>query len=443
MKMSSDTTSRLYVASQVFRLWLEGGVLDTNVPQKFSPLLDGKVHVEQYNFDTFNHLTLEDLKGYDIIVFGMWEYNGYLTLADHEINSLVIPYIEMCNGVLLCNNAISSVFQGKGFNLIQEKFGLKVDRPATSQYNQITPNIDGITSTYPYEIQLSENSYIFTQQWISEGKVTDGDLWYKADKNDETFYLVTKDNTAIIQMGSFEMNVNEIELKILANTLTYLIQKTTDENFIDLTAVDANPPDVKVDCYSKPYHVTWEGVDKGTEYTYKVVAHDEAGKNIAETKEKTINVITDIKEYLYIIDSVENTEITEYLKKYKVTTKKEIPLNKFDFGRYFHICPVDNAGNFGKTQTCAIPPIPTQSPNINESISNISINSEGKKISKVTTAVLFIAIALIVLCAVIALIFIISHKKKVDILNKFEKEDVAPLFDKNEKDPFENDKQEN
>ncbi len=130
-----------------------------------------------------------------------------------------------------------------------------------------------------------------------------------------------------------------------------------DELFLKgVKAEDKEPPaEVEADSVKKnaldQSHLTlsWkEPEDKGTEYYHRVESYLKGSREVLSHSNVTKNtLISGVKGYYYLIDEATNTEVdsaTGFL-----VTDREIKIPVTEDVQYFHLAPVDQAGNVGAT----------------------------------------------------------------------------------------------
>ncbi len=232
----------------------------------------------------------------------------------------------------------------------------------------------GLLSNYPFNIgKIGDTFTIPMNHGLSVfGK---GDVWmqtvnptghgsYKFNeitnspstgaKGTNNFYVHTYNNTAIINSGHSFPNVSQAEVRIIANTLYYLAQLTSDTSCDDHKGQDfAKPDKVNINNVSsddKNLKVTYSKPnDNGTQYEYYVKASD--GDSTNDITSNTVSVIntSGIAGYSYVVDNIENTEPDNKI----ITTDSSIsvPLSGLDLIKpiYVHIRAIDNAGNASET----------------------------------------------------------------------------------------------
>lgn len=254
-------------------------------------------------------------------------------------------------------------------------------------YGDTTINIKkkGLLTNYPWKIgEINES---LTVPMSNTDQFTSGDVWFSYNHNNwgqcgdeintfndlsgtNNFYLTTWGNTAMIQTGHSNGEATPDEEKILANTLFYLAQLTTDTSWSDHKGQDLTSPDKPnindVNRTDNKIEVSFnEAKDNGSTYNYYLKAIGQNTNREITTKDAptTATITTGIDKYLVILDENETTDIEakteENIKNKKdifdgIETTKETNFTydkKFDGNFYVHIAAIDKAGNISETST--------------------------------------------------------------------------------------------
>ena len=187
-------------------------------------------------------------------------------------------------------------------------------------------------------------------QWSSAKEISS----YEGQEVTNNFYLTTWNNTAMIQTGHSNGAATPDEQKLLANTLFYLAQLTSDTSCDDHKGQDLTAPD-KVTITSasnddKNLNISYSKAnDNGTKYEYYVKASDgNTANDITSDTVSTINT-AGIAGYSYVIDNIENTEPNSSIDTKDLSIS--VPLSQIDLLKpiYIHIKAIDNAGNLSET----------------------------------------------------------------------------------------------
>ena len=336
--------------SASLKVWMEGGTMTENsVTTSFEAY--GKnpktgqqiIKITPISSIEFNNKP-DKIWDYDVVMFGIWDWNGNETDQPNEDSLKVIEeYIKEGYGILAGHDSIMYTQQKTGHNALsklRKYFNIEIgytdsyisDRNKTD-YNTrwayastyIIVKKNGILTNFPYELRLGTKlkipeTHTFSNAakgnvWMEfiDGSDGIGDQNYQISnyngKGSPIYYLTTWNNTAMIQTGHSNCESTDDERKILANTLFYLKQRTTATAFTDNSAQDLKAPDApttkmeRVD--DSNLQVTLNAEDKGSEYVYYIEALDanNAENVIATSNQITETVTTGTKGYYYVIDN--------------------------------------------------------------------------------------------------------------------------------------------
>ena len=340
------------------------------------------VTIQDFNANPENYL-LKDDEGnfiYDVVMFGTWDSNG----VNYDINatslSLIKEFVESGRGLLLGHDTLR---QGTMpyFTELREYLNIEVpgDKNIASSYQSVKYSVvsdyilkkkEGLLTNYPWVIDKSKLTVPKThssRQWAF------GDVWFEFTDIDTTtypsyegiiyngldgngtnnFYLTTWNNTAMIQTGHSNGQATADEQKILANTLFYLNQLSSETYLDDYSGQDVSAPNTpKISGYSFTsdgyINFTFDAVtDNGSTYEYYV---ESTSKDInITTKSNTVSdtITSGIKGYSYVIDNNATTIPDDVIEqssnatiKYKYSSTSNL---------YVHIKAIDNVGNVSET----------------------------------------------------------------------------------------------
>ena len=332
----------------------------------------GIIEVTPVTFTDFNanpsNYLFKDSDGtwnYDVIFVGAWDCNGSCSLQGKfstSTENYVSNFIDDGYGFL----------GGHDFLSFRDKFVSTggVGQGAISS-DLIVVNKKGVMTNYPWE--LGDVGTILNIPYShNNNDFVDGDIWFKyeeyttpehcktwcniATENEQgssNHYLVTKNNLGIIQTGHSNGNATADEQKILANTLFFLNQLSTDNYLNDRSGQDVKAPTMPtLNSYTftenGEINVTFNpSSDIGSKYKYYIEYEDKSGDKMAISEIKEVEILTGLKGYSYVVDSNPTTipdNIIEFSSmspvKIKTDTSKEI---------YVHIKAIDNAGNSSET----------------------------------------------------------------------------------------------
>lgn len=363
-----DGTTRTLPEAASLEMWME---LPNNENPKGYGM--GLIDVDQVEVDEFNsnpNAYLKDDNGnykYDVVAQGFWDNNGGKHLGSQAKNEL-IKFANTGRGMLVGHDVVNNA-SSKQWNLEFLDY-LNMESTPSNKYitgdDQIYPSKKGLLMNYPWDIREVGEILDIPKTHVSR-LFAKGDVWFKYvdplnikigstvgnlyenENGTNNHYLTTHNNWAMIQTGHSKGKATSDEQKILANTLFYLSQITTDTNWDDYSGQDlANPPkpaiqNVLVNSESNKIEVAIKPSDDlGTTYSYQIIA---TGENTGEkiiSNEVTVTITSGIKGYSYVIDDHEDT-----IPNGKVnSTDGKIEISgTINENSYLHIQAIDNAGN--------------------------------------------------------------------------------------------------
>ncbi|WP_238915251.1 Ig-like domain-containing protein [Clostridium sp. YIM B02555] len=318
--------------------------------------------VDITNFNTNPTNYLKDSNGnwaYDVVYFGAWNTNNGYDLSSLATTAIK-EYISTGRGVLFGHDTIYDAHP----NFWSLRSYLKMEFSSQSSgvskvqegaVTQVKINKKGLLVNYPYE--LSEVLTIPISHTTSQK--TDGDIWMKFSvspdyKDTSNFYLMSYNNCAMIQLGNNNGAATEDEQKILANTLFYLAQLTSDTSCDDHKSQDFAVPDkvtiTDVSSNNANLNVTYSKAnDNGTSYEYYVKASN--GNEAQDIISNTVSAVntSGIAGYSYVVDNVKDTEPDNKIDTLDLSISAS--LSGLDLLKpiYVHIRAIDNAGNASET----------------------------------------------------------------------------------------------
>jgi len=343
----------------------------------------GKINVTPIDITSFNANPDSFLKNgsgeyvYDVLMFGSWD-----SFFSQDLNSVsssaVRDYLDAGRGVLFGHDTQQP--SRPWFTTLSDKTNIiitggNVYPPRGSDTIRVVN--DGFLLKYPHHIPYGSDLEIppthTTDQgakgviWMNYPVVNSHPAWLNppvvVNGGTNDWYLTTWNNAAMIQTGHSSGSSTVDERKIIANTLWYLAQFTTDTDADVCSAPDADAPEApaanrqSADCSI----IDISSYDNGTEYKFYVQATNTIDYNdvivsnelIVQNKSglrgffvsedsnpsgapDTLNVAT------VFISAVDNAAVT-----YTVS----------NLSNYIHIQAVDYAGNLSTVTTLS--PLPT------------------------------------------------------------------------------------
>ena len=415
------------------KMWMEGGsytyneqTLSSEAFGKFPSSADQVIKVTPISKSEFDLMSLDDMKNYDVIVFGFMDANG-LTGAiptDDAINR-VSAYIDLGYGVLFGHGCVGYYFGNNvGYGKIADKFGIKLGTftcPVSSEYcsdgelssswmyvsEQFLVKMRGLPTNYPYQIPSGAVSIIYTHTCMDAAF---GDVWMELGEmipyggfsiedlteaknyqwalegysevryGNPQYYLTTYRNTGMIQIGHTLGDATDYERQVLANTICYLYQRTSlqysyDNSIIDTPKLDA-PTITRIEG-ERSVELSCQNASE--EILYYVVGRTDDGSATYQSDVTQFNLVSNAVEYYYIIDKTSETIITEEMES-QVSKTKSIIENIADEDVYIHVASVDNFGKLSETSHLLIEKSPQEETSLSEETA-----SESQETSQINT----------------------------------------------------------
>lgn len=344
----------------------------------------GLIDVTPVTLTEFNANTDKYMKNtdgtwkYDVVMFGSWDENGKSGAeGDLTVDSSdkVEQFINSGRGVLIGHDTILG--WGKShdnFNKLRKYVDVAIKEDGASvkdiASSQVALKRKGLLTSFPWNIgEIGDVLDIPLAH--STGQVARGDVWLsfhdftnpnnnprtdrmgpeKGDANGvgtNNFYLTTINNAAMIQTGHSFGEATHDEQMVLANTLFYLAQLTSDTEIKDRSGRDVAAPVFNAGntTYSgseSSLTVTFPAaVEKGSTYSYYIEAVGQNTNEILHSEQKDVTLTTGFKGYSYKLD---NSPTTIPDNSVDLTTNKLTYNRSSNLSEYLHVVAVDNAGN--------------------------------------------------------------------------------------------------
>ena len=365
-----DGKSYTLLKSASLKMWMEAANSDNSHGYG-----KGFISVDAVSFTDFNanpSIYLKDYSGsykYDVVFFGAWDgYSNEDLSASTE--TAVEAYVNTGRGLLIGHDTASCApeFMHTNFSRLAEKYAHLYALGGLSQYpaygyDQVTIKKKGLLTNYPWPIG-DVGTILNTPMSHSYGQFAMGDIWMTYPKNSwsssaeintynghsgtNNFYLTTWNNVAMIQTGHSNCAATPDEQKVLANTLFYLAQITTDTSWNDHKGQDLDAPDepaisgIMHNSDRTQYTVNYSSQDNATGYQYYVEATGQNDGVKYDSPVVSASLKSGMKGYSIAVDNNPDT-----VPDGSITTTS----NSYTFSRpsgssfYIHIAAVDNAGN--------------------------------------------------------------------------------------------------
>lgn len=332
-----------------------------NVPYGYGK---GIISVDAIGINSFNSNPDKYLKNadgtykYNVIMIGSWDYNGNrFGNADmtKEAASKIQSFVNAGHGLLIGHD-VASTINPIMFNQFKDSVKVDVKSIANIYGTNIRLKKKGILTNYPWIIADNLTiPYTHTQSQICYGDIwmefSDGGSLTDNKGGEANSYLTTHNNVAMIQTGHSRGVATPDEQQILANTLFYLNQISSDTFLTDNSGQDVKAPDAPavklLSSTSSAFNFDLsETKDNGSKYEYYVISEDKLG-NTLTSNTTSATITTGIKGYSYVLDKQATTEPPNTVN----LTSDKLTLNNLDNNTiyYLHIKAIDNANNVSKT----------------------------------------------------------------------------------------------
>lgn len=319
----------------------------------------------------YTHYLAKDSDGvyeYDVLYFGGWDANDDKDLS-MEAHLEVKEFIQNGGGVLLGHD--TAIYDHFYFTDLAREFLVmnvgndSVHIPIVGS-DQVLIQRRGFLMNYPFVLG-DIGDILNIPESHSLLQFARGDVWIKFIGNywgpdtelntldgkngSNNFYLTTWNNTALIQTGHSNGAATVDEQKILANTLFYLAQLSTANQFDDRMSQDVASPnavsgDIVIAAGSLPdkKQISWTAAeDNGSSYDYYMKAFSYTDGSNRESAPASATVTTGIKGYAVVVDEDPGTTPSNTI----TTANASFEADGLLAGRtyYAHIKTIDNAGN--------------------------------------------------------------------------------------------------
>ena len=385
--------------SASLKKWME-------VPNSEHPKGYGKgvISVDAVLIDNFNsdpNAYLKDSTGnykYDVIMFGSHDSNAQddLNAASYEATK---AFIESGNGVLFGHDTVTQ-WVVTYFPKLQEYINVKTyefkgsphehspDKIWTMPWSggtEISITQKGILTNFPWEVG-DIGTKLTVPYTHTNSQIAKGDIWMKfsnptpdtqfnvpIDVNEYSdngvgtnmAYLTSWNNTAMIQTGHSigRYDVTADEQKLLANTLFYLNQLSSDTYLTDYSGQDVKAPNLPsveetIGLDDGSILVTFNPfTDQGSTYDYYVKATHKNGNSSIVSNTATETITSGVAGVSYVVDTNPETIPDNQLDTLSNYQIKLTPNSEKT--TYLHIKAIDHAGNASETLHLPIqnPPI--------------------------------------------------------------------------------------
>ncbi len=278
----SDGTSRNLAKSAALKVWMEGGTMNGTSFKAYgvNPITGQQIlKVTPVSTTSFNN-NPSMIWNYDVVMIGTWDGNGRIYPNENALK-VIEEYINAGYGILTGHDTIyyDSLNPSYGnMRALRKLFKIEIsDYYKTNNFKEVDYNVywcyfsnyivvkkSGLLTNFPYELPIGTKLAIPSTHTVGQASLgntwmtlvdgNDGwgsdaviDNYYKAGgKGNPAYYLTTWNNTAMIQTGHSNGESTDDERKVLANTLFYLKQRTTETKFTDNSSQDLKAPDAPI-----------------------------------------------------------------------------------------------------------------------------------------------------------------------------------------------------
>lgn len=379
----------------------DSGILKTWLLQEnIDTVTIDTVSLSSFNSDPSKHLKKINGKwNYDAVFYGMWNLRSESLYPNDQAIEHLRSFIHDGGGFMTSHHTIGYTALDRGVNKLANELGVEIFTNQTPEKCPVYAGRDENGNLYPTvsfelieDLRCDYSSYYPTGtqiQIVKKGLLTEypfkvgdvgdiytiplqhglhvfakGDVWMKTvnptgwgtqefkevtvsprtgERGTNNFYVHTYNNTAIINSGHSFPQITQAEVRIIANTLYYLSQVTTNTSWQDRTGMDIVPPEkpqLQVRLTPGQIQVTAHSEDRGTISSYKVIAQN--GSETIESNVATVELKTGIKGYSYVLDkqpdTIPDSIIESTLPEFTIEQSLTEPM-------YLHVVAVDNAGN--------------------------------------------------------------------------------------------------
>lgn len=325
----------------------------------------GLINVDAVSITEFNK-DPSMVHKYDELVFGLWNNNNWQDISNDSVSE-VNKFVASGKGLLFGHDTIHhlrpnfiKIGEGNGIEYINENVSIYNGNNDKKQFvtgnSTVEINKKGLLTNYPWAIGDIGTKLKIPFAHTYKQK-TAGDIWlrfnYENIGMDDplNFYLTTRNNIAMIQTGHSNGEATPDEQKILANTLFYLAQLTSETKLDDRSSQDVTEPttptisSVNVKEDGNVLVNYQKAVDVGTSYEYYVEANGGNSNSKLKSNISKATVTSGLKGYSIIIDEQPDS-VPDNVIETKDLSYIISPPNTKDF--YIHVASVDNAGNVSK-----------------------------------------------------------------------------------------------
>ena len=389
-----------------------------------------EVSLEEFNKNYKDYIEDDGSSIYDGLYFGSADSNGGWVTGVNDLTDksqpVVAKFADTGRSIILGHDTISTAQTGhKYFNTFAPKLDLWVrylpgqstDYKVGNSTNwlssrQVQISNSGSLTKYPFKITSTvkdislthtvDQYYLYNSdaiRWMvfvppfknnDQGpELKEPDYLYDNQNRkvgDDNWYLITKNNYAMIQTGHITGSCTPDEAKIIANTIYYTSTLNTSNSGTDPQAKDKVAPNTpnltSNDTNNDKFDLTIKSQDNPSYYYYQVTGNvnDKTSNKLTPKSSDVIQqqVLSDIKGYFYAIDSNSNPGTNAANVKYKDSDPSKVDTSAANFLKvtqpntngnsatltndqllknsknYIHVVAVDRDNNISTVQTTKI-----------------------------------------------------------------------------------------
>lgn len=299
----------------------------------------GQIECTSMHIDEFNERP-EEMWNYDVVAFGFADVNGN---KDLNMKSVIMlkEYIRSGRGVLFGHDTVT--VNKKHFKAFAPNLNLIVEESDNRQItwcSTICVVKKGLLTTVPYELGKVNTKYRIPTSH-SYFQYPYGDVWVKFE-SDQSPYLTTWKNCALIQIGHANGEATDEEQKLVVNTIFYLARRLRAVTYlneeVDCNAVPSKPDIEAVTIEEKKICFKIKEAELGMRYDYYVQATRIDTGHITKSNIESVHVGPQIKGYAIAIDTNADT-----IPENKITVEKPMYEGTLSTlgGCYIHIKAID------------------------------------------------------------------------------------------------------
>lgn len=386
-----------------------------------------EVSLEEFNKNYKDYIEDDGSSIYDGLYFGSADSNGGWVTGVNDLTDksqpVVAKFADTGRSIILGHDTISTAQTGhKYFNTFAPKLDLWVrylpgqstDYKVGNSTNwlssrQVQISNSGSLTKYPFKITSTvkrislthtvDQYYLYNSdaiRWMvfvppfknnDQGpELKEPDYLYDNQNRkvgDDNWYLITKNNYAMIQTGHITGSCTADEAQIIANTIYYTSTLNTSNSGTDPQAKDKVAPNAPTltsnDTNNDKFDLTINSQDNPSYYYYQVTGNvnDKTTNKLTPKSSDVIQqqVLSDIKGYFYAIDSNSNPGTNAANVKYKDSDPSKVDTSAANFLKvtqpntngnsatltnqqllknsknYIHVVAVDRDNNISTVQT--------------------------------------------------------------------------------------------